>query len=157
NLSNVHFSPDGSRLSFLATRENRIELWVADVGTGTAREVSGTDRLNAAAGDPCEWLRDNATLVCATVPASRGPEPKQPEVPSGPNVHESYGKSAPAPTYEDLLKSAYDDELFEHYFTSQLVSYDAATARRATIGQPAILTSVTPSPSGEYLLVAKAK
>src|SRR5262249_13334475 len=55
NLSNVHFSPDGSRLSFLATRENRIELWVADVGTGTAREVSGTDRLNAAAGDPCEW------------------------------------------------------------------------------------------------------
>src|ERR1051325_11658561 len=31
NLSNLHFSPDGSRLSFLNTKATGIELWVADV------------------------------------------------------------------------------------------------------------------------------
>jgi dipeptidyl aminopeptidase/acylaminoacyl peptidase len=157
NLSNVRFSPDGSRLSFLATRENRIELWVADAANGSAKLVSGTDRLNATSGDPCEWLHDNQTLVCQIVPSSRGAEPKQPDVPPGPNVHESYGKSAPAPTYEDLLKTVYDDALFEHYFTSQLVAYDLATARRTTIGQPAIFSNVAPSPNGEYVLVSKVK
>src|SRR6266852_1997337 len=30
NLSNVRFSPDGSHLSFLNTKENGIELWIAD-------------------------------------------------------------------------------------------------------------------------------
>ena len=40
-------------------------------------------------------------------------------MPPGPNVHENDGKAAPAATYEDLLKTAYDDALFEHYFTSQ--------------------------------------
>src|SRR5262245_49491874 len=157
NLSNIHFSPDGAHLSFLATRENRIEPWVAEPATGAARLVSGTDRLNATAGDPCDWLRDNATLACLTVPANRGSEPKAPEVPPGPNIHETSGKSAPAPTYEDLLKSAHDDALFEHYFTSQLVSYDAATGRRTAIGQPAILSNVTPSPGGDYVLVTRSK
>jgi dipeptidyl aminopeptidase/acylaminoacyl peptidase len=157
NLSNVHFSPDGARLSFLATRENRIELWIADAATGSAKLVSGTDRLNATPGDPCDWLQDNQTLVCQVVPPSRGAEPKQPDVPPGPNVHESYGKSAPAPTYEDLLKTVYDDALFEHYFTSQLVTYDVSGAKRTPIGQPAIFSNVAPSPNGQYVLVSKVK
>src|SRR6266849_1658482 len=63
NLSNLHFSPDGAHLSFLATKEGRIELWVADTATGATKLLSGTDRLNAASGDPCDWRRDNTTLV----------------------------------------------------------------------------------------------
>jgi dipeptidyl aminopeptidase/acylaminoacyl peptidase len=46
NLSNVRFSPDGSQLSFLNTKENGIELWVADAATGKAKLVSGADRLH---------------------------------------------------------------------------------------------------------------
>src|SRR5436190_5491043 len=62
-ISHVKFSPDGSRLAFLNTKDAAIELWVADA-SGAARAVSGADRINAAAGDPCDWLNDNATLVC---------------------------------------------------------------------------------------------
>src|SRR5438128_6317366 len=39
NLSNIHFSPDGSHLSFLNTKENGIELWVADTATGRVKLV----------------------------------------------------------------------------------------------------------------------
>jgi len=84
NVSNVRFSLDGMHLSFLNTKENAVELWIADVATGKAKAVSGTDRLNATTGDPCDWLRDNKTLVCEFVPGGRGQPPAEPNVPLGP-------------------------------------------------------------------------
>jgi len=157
NLSNIHFSPDGVHLSFLNTKENGIELWIADVATGRARMISGTDRLNATTGDPCDWLRDNVTLICELVPAGRGPAPLEPTVPMGPNIQENNGKAAPAVTYEDMIKTAHDEALFEYYFTSQLAAINIASAKKTPIGHPAIFSSVTPSPSGGYILVSEVK
>ncbi len=156
-ISHVNFSPDGSRLAFLNTTDAAIELWIADPLTGKARAfVTGADRINATTGDPCDWLRDNVTIVCELVPA-RGPIPRAPAVPSGPNVHESNGKPSPAPTYEDLLTSAHDDALFEHYFTSQLAALNTVSGEWTLIGRPTIFNNVTPSPSGQFLLVSKIK
>ena len=157
NVSNVKFSPDGAHLAFLNTKENGIDLWVADTATGSAKVMSGADRINATAGDPCDWLSDNTTLVCDLVPTGRGPAPADPTVPTGPNVLENFGKPAPAPTYEDLIKTVHDEALFEYYFTSQLAAFNTATGAKTPIGRPAILDSVTPSPNGEYLLVSKIK
>jgi dipeptidyl aminopeptidase/acylaminoacyl peptidase len=157
-VSNVKFSPDGSRLAFLNTKDAAIELWIADGITGAAKAVvSGTDRINATTGDPCDWLQDNVTMVCELVPASRGAAPAEPPVPAGPNVHENYGKAAPAPTYEDLLVTAHDDALFEYYFTSQLAAINTSTGAKTTVGKPAILSTVTPSPNGQFVLVSKVK
>jgi hypothetical protein len=94
-ISNVKFSPDGSRLSFTNTKDGGIELWVADTATGQAKVVTGTDRLNATVDDPdtrdnparrhdpCDWLRDNVTVVCALVPAGRGPGARRPDRAAG--------------------------------------------------------------------------
>src|SRR5262245_53627529 len=72
-VSNVKFNADGSKLAFLNTKDNAIELWIADGITGAAKAVvSGNDRVNAAAGDPCDWEKDNVTMVCELVPAGRG-------------------------------------------------------------------------------------
>ena len=157
NLSNIHFSPDGAHLSFLNTKPNGIELWIAETATGRSRMISGTDRLNATTGDPCDWLRDSKSLICTWVPAARGPAPAEPAVPAGPNIQESTGKAAPAATFEDMLKTAHDDDLFEYYFTSQLAVIDTATGRKTLIGRPAIIDSVTPSPSSEFFLVTRTK
>jgi dipeptidyl aminopeptidase/acylaminoacyl peptidase len=157
NVGSLAFSPDGKHLAFTNTKANGIELWVADTATGQSRLISGTDRLNATAGEPCDWLEDSATLLCLTVPAGRAAAPAEPRVPAGPNVHESLGKTSPAPTFEDMLKTKYDEDLFEYYFTSQVAAYDATAARRTVIGKPAIVESVAPSPNGDYLLVSKIK
>jgi dipeptidyl aminopeptidase/acylaminoacyl peptidase len=157
SLSNVRFSPDGSHLSFLNTREDAIELWIVDVAMGKARMVSGRDRLNATTGDPCDWLRDNATLICEFVPAGRGAAPAEPVVPKGPNIQETSGKAAPAATYEDMIKTTHDEALFEYYFTSQLAAINISTGAKTVIGQPSIFSSVTPSPSGDYILVTRVK
>lgn len=156
NISNVRFSPNGEYLSFLNTTPSGIELWLV-YATGKALKLSGLDRLNATSGDPCDWLHDNTTMVCELVPAGRGPAPVEPAVPKGPNVQESEGKPAPAPTYEDLLKTAHDDALFEYFFTSQLAAFNVTSGRKTFIGRPAIFDNVSPSPSGEYLLVSKIK
>lgn len=157
NLSNVRFSPDGSHVSFQNRKDDRIELWVADTATGRAKLASGTDRLNATTGDPCDWLRDNRTLICELVPPGRGPAPAEPTVPRGPNIQETSGKAAPAPTFEDMLKTAHDEALFEYYFTSQLAAINITSGRKTMIGRPAIFGLATPSPSGEYLLVSRIK
>lgn len=157
NIGNVSFSTDGKRLSFTNTKENGIELWVADTATGQAKLVSGTDRLNAAGGDPIDWLKDGATLLVQLVPSGRGPAPAEPRVPTGPNIQENQSKAAPAETYEDMIKSNHDEDLFEYYFTSQLAMIDGATGRKTLVGKPAILENVTPSPSGDYILVSRLK
>jgi dipeptidyl aminopeptidase/acylaminoacyl peptidase len=155
NLSNVRFSPNGSHLSFLNRKDDRIELWVADTATGRAKLLSGTDRLNATMGDPCDWLEDNTTLVCELVPPGRGAAPQEPSVPMGPNIQENNGKAAPAATFEDMLKTAHDEALLEYYFTSQLAAINVISGRRVLVGSPAIFGLVSPSPSGEYLLVSR--
>ena len=157
NLSNVHFSPDGMHLSFLNTKSNGIELWIADASNGHAKMISGTDHLNATTGDPCDWLRDNKTMVCTWVPSARAAAPVAPSVPIGPNIQENNGKAAPVATYEDMLKTAHDDDLFEYYFTSQLATIDVTNGRKTLLGRPAIFDSVTPSPSGDFFLVTTIK
>jgi dipeptidyl aminopeptidase/acylaminoacyl peptidase len=157
NLTNIRFSPDGTRLAFANIRDAAIELWVADAATGQAKMVSGTDRLNAATGDPCEWLRDSVTLVCELVPSGRGPAPVEPTVPAGPPTLENYDKAAPAPTYEDMIRTPHDEMVFEYYFTSQLAAIDTSSLRKTPFGRPAIFDEVTASPDGDHLLVSKVK
>jgi len=152
NISNVEFSEDGSKLAFLNTKSNDIELWVANVSTGKANAVA--DHINATTGDPCDWLHDNATLVCKFVPLGRGPAPAAPAVPNGPNVQENEGKSAQVATYEDMIKTAHDEDLFAYYFTSQLALVNTT---KTPIGKPAIYSGVTPSPDGKYILVTRIK
>jgi len=157
SISNVRFSPNGAHLSFLNRKDDRIELWVADTATGRAKLLTPLDRLNATTGDPCDWLQDSTTVICELVPAGRGPAPPAPIVPAGPNIQENKGKAAPAPTFEDMLKTAHDDALFEYYFTSQLAAINVNSGRKTLIGRRAIFGIVSPSPNGEYLLVSRIK
>ncbi|MBP7569064.1 MAG: S9 family peptidase [Acidobacteria bacterium] len=154
-LDPIGFSPGGRRLAFTQTRPGGIELWVADTATGQAKAVT-VAALNATLGPPCQWVDDNS-LLCEFVVASRGAAPKPPDVPTGPNVQENEGKAAPVATYEDLLKSAHDEALFEYYFTGQLAFVDAATGRRTPVGSPGTFDEVIVSPDGQHLIVARLK
>ncbi len=149
-ITNPQWSPDGSRLAFTNIRPDGVELWVAEVATGEARRLAGS--LNLTASTEPRWLADGRTLVCTLVDPDLGPEPQASDVPAGPVIRESSGHAAPARTFQDLLKSASDEALFEHYLTSR-VARVTLDGQVTPIGAPGLVSDLSPSPDGRYLLV----
>ncbi len=150
----VTWSPDGRKVAFVQTRDSGLVLWVADAATGQARALTGAT-LNATNGPPCQWMPSGASLLCEFIPDGRGPAPVAPQTPVGPTIQETRGRAAPAPTFEDLLKNAFDERLFDYYFTAQLALVDVATGARTPVGQPTIFERVDVSPGGEHVLVIR--
>ena len=153
-IGGVTFSPDGKYLFFTNTGETRVDLYVADTATGRSRMAQAA--LNGI-GAECDWLSDSSALLCGFVPAGRGAPPAARKAPAGPNIQENVGKQGPVRTYQDLLTSAHDEDLFEYYATAQLGLVDPATARVTTVGAPGLLDAVTASPNGEFILVERTK
>jgi dipeptidyl aminopeptidase/acylaminoacyl peptidase len=153
-VSRPFWSPDGKSFAFTHATKSAIELWVVDARTGAPRAIPGV-KLNSALDEPCDWMPDSRSLQCLTIPAGRGAPPMEPTVPVGPHIEESYGKSAPVATYEDLLQNDHDSDLFDYYATAQLAIVDIASGKRMPVGKPAVFGSVEAAPDGEHILVAR--
>jgi dipeptidyl aminopeptidase/acylaminoacyl peptidase len=153
------WSPDGKQFAFTNTSAHAIELWIASTATGQIRRMEGIAingvQAAGAGGRPVEWLGDNRTLLVHLIPAGRGAAPAEETIPKGPHAQESLGTAGPAPTFEDLLSTPHDEDLFDYYATSQLSYLDSTTGKTTPLGKPAIYTQVRPSPDLKHILVAR--
>ena len=154
-ITDIDWSEDGKHFAFANTTANRVELWVGDAATAKIRNVKGV-QLNSVLVGPLSWLPDNRTLLVVTVPANRGVAPAEPTVPPEPITQESSGRPGPVRTFEDMLKSPHDENLFEYYATSQLALVDTTSNKTTPIGEPAIFQDYDPSPDSRHLLVTRA-
>lgn len=68
-------------------------------------------------------------------------------------IQENLGKVAASATYQDLIKTPFDEIQFEFYATTQLVKNTNGT--ETNIGSPAIFSSVNASPDKKYLLTER--
>jgi dipeptidyl aminopeptidase/acylaminoacyl peptidase len=136
--------------------DDRVELWWADATTGAARQVKGL-RVNDVLGNPIEWQSNSASMLVRTVPENAGPPPSAPEVPESPNIDETEGRASRTWTYQDLLRSKHDEDLFEHFATVQLQRVDINAGTFRPLGAPGMISSVSASPDGNYILVEKLK
>jgi dipeptidyl aminopeptidase/acylaminoacyl peptidase len=151
-IDHVSFSPDGTHFAFTHTTAEGLELWVADVATGTAKRI--LSKLNGVFDDMYQWRSDGKSLIARTVASNRGTAPKAPSVPEGPIVQETTGESAAAWTYQDLLESPHDEDLFEYYGTAQLIEV-GLDGKTTPIGAPVLASRSEPSPDGTVLLVER--
>ena len=163
-LSTARWSPDGSHFAFTNTTANAIEVWVGETATGRVHKVPGLKlnevlgaaaggRGGAAAGGALQWMPDGKSLLVHAVRANRGVEPPEPKVPLGPHVQESLGVGRGARTFEDMLQTPHDEDLFEYYGIAQLAIADMTTGELSRIGKPAIVESARVSPDGKYFIV----
>ena len=154
-ISIPKWSPDGKQFAFAVNSSTLLELWIGSVSSGRAHKQEGL-HLNAALGfnEAFRWLSGDKLLV-TTVPAGRGNPPADAAIPTGPHAQESLGHSGPIRTYEDMLTSAHDEDLFDYYATAQLMFIDTASGRAQAYGKPGLFEQISPAPDGRHALVAR--
>jgi dipeptidyl aminopeptidase/acylaminoacyl peptidase len=146
--SNVQWSPDQKRFAFVQSGNTSIDLFVVDVNTKTAKKVN-KEPLNTVLGGSYQWAGDGLLIYKTIVPGSK--LTAKAAAPAGPVVQENLGRAAASRTYQDLIKNAYDEDLFEFYATAQLVKNDFKEEK--PIGNPAIYRSFSVSPDKKYIMV----
>ncbi len=146
------WAPSADRFAFTLTRRDGIELWVCELRNGRAAMVA--DNINLAAGG-FQWMNDSRTIVARTIPSGRGAMPERSVVPTGPVMQESEGRTSPVRTYQDLLSDQHDESMFDWLMQSQIVKVQTDKQRVTAIGKPAVYTTVSASPDGNYLLVGR--
>ena len=154
----LQWTADGGRFAFACQAQDGIELWIGDARTAQVRRLDGV-RLNTILGQGFAWLPDQRSLLIKRIPPGRGEAPATPLVPEGPNIQEASGKSGIGSTYEnrDVLKTAFDERVFDYYVRSQVAFVDAGMGTISPIGDPDAYASITVSPNGEYLLVERIR
>lgn len=150
-ISNLRWSPDGTKFAFTNIVANGIELWYADVNSAKAFRLT-SPVLNDVMGNSFTWLSDNKTIIYAAIPENRGNFPQKLKAPEGPIVQENLGTKAAVRTYQDLLGNKYDEELFDYFTSVQLVSVNL-DGQSKNLGQPGVISSFSSSPDGNYIMV----
>jgi dipeptidyl aminopeptidase/acylaminoacyl peptidase len=147
--TNILWSPGETKISFIQNNENGLDLYVIDIAAKSASRINKTS-LNTVLGANISWIDENSILYL-TATRSASSAPPRLLVPKGPSVQQSLGKTAPMVTYQDMIKTPYDEQVFAFYATAQLVLNKNQT--ETPIGQPAIYLRVEPSPDNHFLLM----
>ena len=150
-ISSVIWSPNGKQIAISLINGNQINLYLAETKNGKAKLLINRP-LNTIYGSSVYWLNDSKGLIIKAIVKNRGDEPKLNTVPNGPILQENLGKVSPARTYQDLLSSPYDEDLFDYYMSAQVL-YVSIKGKMKKIGNPGIIRRAEPSPDGNYILM----
>jgi dipeptidyl aminopeptidase/acylaminoacyl peptidase len=150
NLSalNPTWNPSENKIAFYNVTATAVDVWVIDIKTSTCSKIN-KNAANIVLSSSLIWL-DDATVLYKINSHTAAQMSKKPITPKGPTIQESLGKVAPSVTYQDLIKSPYDEYVFEYLATAQLVKNNAGVETK--IGAPAIISSIDLSPDKKYFL-----
>ena len=159
------WAPDGRRFAFTVDEDDGVGVWVADAETATARQVPGLRVRDVLGGDPLtvaaavRWSRDGGSLLALGVPPPQArftPAQAEAALPE-PRAEETAGKRSQMATYQDLLRTARDADLFEALAMSVPLRVEPSTGAAKELGPPGLYQRLSDSPDGEYLLVHRLR
>lgn len=148
---NLRWSPNEDKAAFTHYTNSGIDMYVIDINKRSAVKINKS-ALNHVLTPAYSWI-DNNTLLYSAVNKPLAMAPKKPLAPKGPVVQQNLGKVAASVTYQDLIKTPFDETQFEFYATTQLIKNTNGVETK--IAAPAIYSSVSPSPDKKYLLVER--
>jgi dipeptidyl aminopeptidase/acylaminoacyl peptidase len=156
SVSMPAWAADGRRFAFTVDEPDGIAVWVGDAQAATAAEVPGLTVRDVLGGDPTtagstvRWSRDAETLLvlgAATGSAELAAEPIEPQ------VEESAGKRSQMATFQDLLRTEADQDVFEALATTVPLRVDPESGASTPLGPPGLYYHLSESPDGQHLLV----
>lgn len=148
--TSLQWNSSENKIAFTNLTNTDVSLWVIDVPNQTARKISN-EPLNAVMGSAYLWADDN-TILYKAVARSLNQQPLKPSAPNGPIIQESKDNAAASRTYQDLIRSGYDEALFEFYATSVIKRLSLADQKVLTIGVADIYSTWSLSPNKKFIL-----
>lgn len=145
------WAPDGKSFVAALYKAGGSSVWVFDAEKGTGKQISPA-RLNSVMVGPFWWSKDSKYVYVPLYKARRGKEPPAPAIPETPEIRETSGKISQVITYQNLIKSAYDETLFEYYASSQVYKINAKSGRKTAFGSEGLISKITTSPNGKYTI-----
>ncbi len=145
------WSPEEDKVAFTNSSNSVVDIYTIDIKTHIAKKINKA-AVNQVLGAAFEWL-DNKSILYTAVHQPLSKAPKKPLAPRGPVVQQNLGKIAPSATFQDLIKTPFDESQFEFYATSQLMKN--SNGIEIAIGQAAMYAFVNISPDKKYLLAEK--
>ncbi|MCE2989246.1 MAG: hypothetical protein LW838_03750, partial [Nitrosomonadaceae bacterium] len=154
-IADALWSPDSKRVAFTVVRDTGLELMVVELGNGgNARKLLDRN-INGITARSFAWFGDSKSLLVAAIPVSRGAPPRAPQVSSGPLVQENLGRRNAARTYQDLLRNAHDEALFEYYSQTEVLRVNLEGG--VTTLASGLVRNMQPSPDGQYVMLQYVK
>lgn len=152
-VSSVRWSPDGSRLAFLAHSPTETHIrYVANPENGRSTQLTRTPLL-ASHITTFRWASDNEHVVAVLQPADNPNPPMEPATPTTPLVRVAGPRPNRVRTYFSLLESPWEMDLLEYFSTGQLALINVRTGRVTPVGEPAMIRSLNPDPDGQFFRV----
>jgi dipeptidyl aminopeptidase/acylaminoacyl peptidase len=153
-VSNAVWSPDSTSVAFFMHGDDATHIWIADVATGKARQLTRTPLL-ATVVSTFEFTNDSKSIATVLIPDGRAPMPQPPALPTGPTVKIADADKNRLRTFPSLMSTTHEKELLEWHTTGQLALVDVAKGTVRKIGQPAMIRSVDVSPDGKFSRVTR--
>jgi dipeptidyl aminopeptidase/acylaminoacyl peptidase len=165
SASVVTWAPDGRRFAFTVDELDGIGVWVADAATGTASRVPGLRVCDILGGDPTSaaaavrWSRDGTSLYAFGAVArpaelaGAGLAGVATARPIEPQLEETAGKHSQMATFQDLLRTEADEDVFEALASTVPLRVDPATGAAQELGPAGLYQHLEESPDGAHVLV----
>ena len=148
----VKWSHDSHSFVFTVLTPNGTSLYSANIDSLSPKLIHS--RFSGVLND-LNWMPDGKHIVFSIVPENHE-LPPVPRAPLGPRILESAGDTSPTRTYQDLLKTPHDEDLFQYHTTTEIVITDLAGV--VTRRWPRdMYADVSPSPAGNHMLVKRLR
>ena len=155
-VSNVSWSPDGSRLAFFAHFADGTHIYVADPATGRSQRITRRHVL-ATLVTSYEWTAAGEEIATVLIPEDRPPMPVEPVAPTGPQVKMTEAGENRLRTYASLMATPHDEALLAWHATGQLALLDVNSRDAELVGEPALVWGFDFSSDGRYARVTRVE
>lgn len=148
DITELKFSPDSRYLSYVSLTPEGGYLCVYNIAQDRHQRLSD-ERLNGTISLDYQWANNKTLLARFVIAQNIGAS--EPQASISPKTKETSGKNSPQRTYQDLLKTPADKQLFSSLTTSQLALVDLK-GNLTKIAVPGIIEDFSVSPDGQYML-----
>ena len=146
----ITWSPSGRYFAFTHSGDSEVSIYRVDAAAARPEAVKISSRkVNSTLGRPFAFLDDDHILY-KSVPDGIGQKPER-GMSKWPVVQENLKGKKSIRTYQDLLSSPYDEQIYD-YCTSSVLAMESPEGCRL-IGEKAIYRSYRTSPDGKYIMV----